>query len=218
MPPLDDALVYCHRRTKQQRPYRRTHTNRAEHDEHLNDAPRCYGIAYTVRLGWARTKDQVRVKRRRYICLFRISWSNLYLNKQAKCITNIWTSEFVECLLCHRPRRHHRCCWLIVNCDGKRSNERINKYVVDVCLCVFKLLLTKIARLSLHTHHTFATTSDRCLSQRPNQKIELERISKLFYPNTANTQHIHARTTNSSVFRACKILMWKSINVFRIEW
>lgn len=122
MPPLDDALVYCHWRTKQRPP---TH-----HDEHLNgenDALRWHCAL--------RSRPETRrVKRRRYICLFRISWSNLYLNKQAKCITNVRTSEFVECRLCCGGRRRRCCrarhsCRMIVNCDGKRGNEQINIYV-----------------------------------------------------------------------------------------
>lgn len=43
MPPLDDALVFCHWRTKQQPP---TH-----HNEHLNGengALRCDGIAHCI--------------------------------------------------------------------------------------------------------------------------------------------------------------------------
>lgn len=116
MPPLDDALVYCHWRTKQQPP--------TLHDEHLNGENDALRWHCALR---SRPKTR-RVERRRYICQFRISWSNLYLNKQAKCITNIRTSEFVECWLCCGDGGHRRCratpaewSWIVM------GNEATNK-------------------------------------------------------------------------------------------
>lgn len=115
-----------------------------------------------------------------------------------------WMSALLRQRRRPAPLQPRHSCWMIVNCDGKRSNEQINIYVFAARVRMhglwtvsFRLLLTKIAPLSLRIKTTFTTTSDRCLSKRTNQKIELERNQQTF-PST-NT-NIRRRSAHKKVF------------------